>query len=111
MSGVKIATLDRLISGDRHDPILIVGKAIGLEWATVRALILLRLGPIRVPSPTDIEKRAIELHAPDAFDRGAGGEFLADPPIGVNGERGKRMVPDVSLNLQRTIHPWSRRLC
>jgi uncharacterized protein (DUF2336 family) len=55
MSGVKIATLDRLISGDRHDPILIVGKAVGLEWATVRALLLLRLGPTRVPSPTDIE--------------------------------------------------------
>jgi len=55
MSGVKIATLDRLISGDRHDPILVLGKAIGLEWATVRALILLRLGPARIPSPTDIE--------------------------------------------------------
>jgi uncharacterized protein (DUF2336 family) len=55
MSGVKIATLDRLISGDRHDPILIVGKTIGLEWATVRALILLRLGPNRVPAPADIE--------------------------------------------------------
>ena len=26
MSGVKIATLDRLISGDRHDPVLILGK-------------------------------------------------------------------------------------
>jgi uncharacterized protein (DUF2336 family) len=55
MSGVNIPTLDRLISGDRHDPILVLGKAIGLEWATVRALILLRLGPARVPSPTDIE--------------------------------------------------------
>jgi uncharacterized protein (DUF2336 family) len=55
LSAVKIATLDRLISGDRHDPVLIVGKAVGLEWATVRALILLRLGPARVPSPTDIE--------------------------------------------------------
>jgi uncharacterized protein (DUF2336 family) len=55
MSSVKIATLDGLIGGDRHDPILIVGKAIGLEWATVRSLILLRLGPNRVPSPTDIE--------------------------------------------------------
>ena len=55
MSGVKIATLDRLITGDRHDPILIVGKTIGLEWVTVRALILLRLGPNRVPAPADIE--------------------------------------------------------
>jgi uncharacterized protein (DUF2336 family) len=56
MSGVKIATLDRLMSGDRHDPVLIIGKAIGLEWAAVRALILLRLGPARIPSPTDIEE-------------------------------------------------------
>jgi uncharacterized protein (DUF2336 family) len=55
MSGVKIATLDRLISGDRYDPILIVSKVIGLEWPTVRALILLRLGPNRVVSTAEIE--------------------------------------------------------
>jgi uncharacterized protein (DUF2336 family) len=61
MSGVKIATLDILIAGDRHDPILIVGKALGLEWATVRALILLRLGPNRVPSPTDIESLRVNF--------------------------------------------------
>ena len=61
MSGVKIATLDRLIAGDRHDPILIVGKTIGLEWATVRALILLRLGPNRVPAPADIESARVNF--------------------------------------------------
>jgi uncharacterized protein (DUF2336 family) len=61
MAGVKIATLDSLIAGDRHDPILIIGKALGLEWATVRALILLRLGPNRVPSPTDIESLRVNF--------------------------------------------------
>jgi uncharacterized protein (DUF2336 family) len=61
MSGVMIATLDRLITGDRHDPILIVGKTIGLEWATVRALILLRLGPNRVPAPADIESARVNF--------------------------------------------------
>lgn len=55
MTGVKIETLDRLIGGDRYDPILIAGKTIGLEWATVRALIMLRLGPNRTTSPADIE--------------------------------------------------------
>lgn len=55
MASVKIVTLDRLISGDRYDPILIAGKTIGFEWPTVRALILMRLGPNRVPSPADIE--------------------------------------------------------
>ena len=61
MSAVKIATLDRLISGERHDPILIVGKMIGLEWATVRALILLRLGPNRVAAPADIESARVNF--------------------------------------------------
>jgi hypothetical protein len=56
MSGVQIATLDRLMEGERHDPVLIVGKAIGLGWATVRALIMLRLGPARMPAPADIEQ-------------------------------------------------------
>lgn len=61
MSGVKIAVLDRLIAGDRHDPILIVGKTVGLEWATVRALILLRLGANRVASPADIESARVNF--------------------------------------------------
>jgi uncharacterized protein (DUF2336 family) len=61
MSGVKIDTLDRLISGDRYDPILIAGKTIGLEWATVRALIMLRLGPNRTASPADIESARVNF--------------------------------------------------
>ncbi len=55
MSGVKIPTVDRLISGDRYDPILIIGKMIALEWATVRARILMRGGPQPMPSAADIE--------------------------------------------------------
>jgi uncharacterized protein (DUF2336 family) len=61
LSGVKIATLDRLITGDRYDPILIVGKVVGLEWATVRALILLRMGPHRVAAPADIESARVNF--------------------------------------------------
>jgi uncharacterized protein (DUF2336 family) len=61
MAMVKISVLDRLISGERYDPILIVGKALGLEWATVRALILLRLGPSRIPSPADIETARVNF--------------------------------------------------
>ena len=59
MTGVKIETLDRLISGDRADPILIAGRAIDVEWATVRALILLRAGPNRSVSPADIESARV----------------------------------------------------
>ncbi len=61
MSGVKIGTLDNLISGDRYDPVLILGKAIGLEWATVRALILLRLGPNRTPAAADVENARVNF--------------------------------------------------
>ena len=61
MSGVKVGTLDRLIAGERYDPLLIIGKVVGLEWATVRALILLRLGAHRVPSPTDIESARVNF--------------------------------------------------
>jgi uncharacterized protein (DUF2336 family) len=61
MSGVKITSLDNLIHGDRFDPILILGKTIGLEWATVRALILLRLGPNRVPAPSDVESARVNF--------------------------------------------------
>jgi uncharacterized protein (DUF2336 family) len=60
-SGVAIGTLDRLLASDRHDPVLIIGKFIGLEWATVRALILLRLGPHRVPAAADIENARLNF--------------------------------------------------
>ena len=59
MSGLKIVTLDRLASGPRHDPILIVGRTIGLNWTTVHALILMRLGPKRIPAGVDIEAARI----------------------------------------------------
>jgi uncharacterized protein (DUF2336 family) len=61
MTGVRIDTLDRLISGDRYDPLLIAGKSLGLEWATVRALIMLRLGPNRTASPADIESARVNF--------------------------------------------------
>jgi len=61
MSAVRITTLDRLISADRYDPILIVSKMIGLQWATVRTLILLRMGPGRTPSPADMESARVNF--------------------------------------------------
>jgi uncharacterized protein (DUF2336 family) len=71
MSGVRISTIDRLVMGDRHDPILILGRASGLQWATVRALIVLRLGPGRVPSATDIEEARLNFErlAPSTAQR------------------------------------------
>lgn len=56
LSGVRIGTIDQLLKGDRDDPMLILGKSIGISWATVRALMTLRLGPGRSPAPHDVEE-------------------------------------------------------
>lgn len=55
MSGVRLSVLDRLVAGDRYDPVLILGRVLNLGWPTVRALILLWYGPHRTPADADIE--------------------------------------------------------
>lgn len=42
LSKVPIDVVDRLMVGDRPDPVLILCKAAGISWPTVRAIILLR---------------------------------------------------------------------
>jgi uncharacterized protein (DUF2336 family) len=42
LCGIPIETADRLISGERVDPILILCKAAGYGWATARAIIAAR---------------------------------------------------------------------
>jgi uncharacterized protein (DUF2336 family) len=55
LTGMRLSVVNQLVMGDRYDPILLLGKSIGLAWATVRALVVLRLGPGRVPAGPDIE--------------------------------------------------------
>ncbi|MFT2568512.1 DUF2336 domain-containing protein, partial [Escherichia coli] len=50
-----IPVLDRLISGDRSDLILILGRVLNLGWPTVRALILMWYGANRTPADADLE--------------------------------------------------------
>jgi Uncharacterised protein conserved in bacteria (DUF2336) len=61
MAGVRLSVLDRLISGDRYDPILILGRMLNLGWPTVRALILLWYGPHRTPAAADIEAARVNF--------------------------------------------------
>lgn len=42
MTKVPINVTDRLIGGDRPDPVLILCKAAGIGWPTVRAILLMR---------------------------------------------------------------------
>jgi len=55
LSGVRLATVHQLVQGDRYDPVLILGKSAGLQWATMRALVILRLGG-RMPAGPDVEE-------------------------------------------------------
>ncbi len=59
LTGMRLNVVNQLMLGDRYDPVLLLGKSIGLEWATVRALLVLRLGPGKVPSGPDIEEARI----------------------------------------------------
>ncbi len=61
MSSVRLAAVDQLVLGDRYDPILILGKSVDLEWATVRSLIALRLGPGKAPSAPDMEEARVNF--------------------------------------------------
>lgn len=42
LTKVPIKIVDRLMSGDRPDPVLILCKAANLSWPTVKALVLAR---------------------------------------------------------------------
>jgi uncharacterized protein (DUF2336 family) len=44
LSSVPIEVIDRLMCGERPDPILILCKAVGFEWDTVREIIVARPG-------------------------------------------------------------------
>jgi uncharacterized protein (DUF2336 family) len=61
MCGVRIETLDELIMGERPDPVLILGKSLGITWPTTRALIALRLGPGRTPAAADVEEARLNF--------------------------------------------------
>ncbi len=44
LSGVPIATIERLFRAERSDGLLILGRAIGVQWPTVRAITVLQSG-------------------------------------------------------------------
>lgn len=56
ISGLLIATVEQIVCGPKRNSVLILGRALGLDWATVRAMLPLRLAPGRMPSPTDVEE-------------------------------------------------------
>jgi uncharacterized protein (DUF2336 family) len=61
ISGLTVDAVDQLISSGKRDSILILGRALGLEWATVRPLLALRLALGRNPSATDVEDARVSF--------------------------------------------------
>ena len=50
---VLIDVVDRVMSGDRLDPVLILGRSAGWQWPTVKAIIMAR--PCEAPSSQDLD--------------------------------------------------------
>ena len=61
VSAVPVEVVDRLMNGERADPVLILSRAAGFSWATVKAVIGARPGP--KPASATIEA------ARENFDR------------------------------------------
>ena len=57
ISGLTIPAVEQVVCGSKRDSILILGRALGLEWATVRALVPLRLAAGRMPARRTWKKR------------------------------------------------------
>lgn len=61
ISGLTVDTVDQLVCGEKRDSVLILGRALGLEWATVRALLALRYPPGGAPSLSDVESARVSF--------------------------------------------------
>jgi uncharacterized protein (DUF2336 family) len=55
ISAIPVSAVDKIVSGERRDSILVLGKALGLDWPTVRALLALRSPEARISSATDLD--------------------------------------------------------
>lgn len=61
ISGLAVEIVDQLLSGEKRDSVLILGRALGLDWTTVRAMLGLRLVPGRMLSATDVESARLSF--------------------------------------------------
>ena len=60
LGGAPVAVVDRLIAGDRPDPVLIICKALGFAFPTVKAIMELRTGGRRL-SPQALDDAVLNF--------------------------------------------------
>ncbi len=65
LSRVPIDRIDRLFVGERLDGLLIIGRALGISWPTLRAIIVLRGG--RQPNLDEVRSHYEHLSEPSAI--------------------------------------------
>jgi uncharacterized protein (DUF2336 family) len=61
ISGLAPDTVDQIVCGGKRDSVLILGRALAFEWATVRALLALRLPPGRALSAVEAESARVSF--------------------------------------------------
>jgi uncharacterized protein (DUF2336 family) len=54
VSAIPVGAVDTILTGERRDSVLVLGKALGLEWPTVRALLAFR-SPDGISSAPDFQ--------------------------------------------------------
>jgi len=55
ISAIPVGAVDEIVSGERRDSVLVLGKSLGLDWSTVKALLALRSAEGRISSAPDLE--------------------------------------------------------
>ena len=60
MCAVPVEVVDRLMNGDRADPVLILARAVGFSWPTVRAVLKARPAPKPSPQSLDAARENFE---------------------------------------------------
>jgi hypothetical protein len=60
MCAVPVEVVDRLMNGDRADPVLILARAVGFGWPTVKVVLRARPGPKPSPQSLDTARENFE---------------------------------------------------
>jgi uncharacterized protein (DUF2336 family) len=55
VSAIPVGAIDAILTGERRDSVLVLAKALGLEWPTVRALLAFRSPDGRISPAPDFE--------------------------------------------------------
>jgi hypothetical protein len=67
LCAVPVEVVDRLMNGERADPVLILARAAGFSWPTVKAIFSARPGGKPAPQTLDVARENFErLTAPTA---------------------------------------------